>query len=290
METIPINLLNSFIIFNESKNLVEAANRLRITQPALTKQLQQLEKAMKEPIFTIQGRKKVLTPFGRVLQERLKERLGNIQEVVRQTRELYQTAHHTKLRIVGRRGVLDRILLKLNFDGALLFLESSNDSVIESLMNLTAEIGITHLVPNSYELMAKPLFKEEFQLVIPKSLLSIKPNLGELLFFRLKDLPCLGYKENDELINSICLFYSLEPSAIKMIRATENYSSITSMVVAKMGWAIIPSYLKISKKDTWIIPLPAKALPVRQFFVVYRSEFNSIPWFKALLLNIQSCF
>jgi DNA-binding transcriptional LysR family regulator len=62
------------------------------------------------------------------------------------------------------------------------------------------------------------------------------------------------------------------------------------MVLAKMGWAIIPSYLKISKKEAWTIPIPSKVLLSRQFYLIYRSEFNSTPWFKKLIWDIHTCF
>lgn len=285
-----MTLLNSFIVFNESKNIVEAANRLGITQPALSKQLREFESGLKVPVFTTQGRKKVLTPFGRMLHQQLLKRLGNVHKVIEDTQVRYQSVDHAKLNIVGRRGILDRISQKLNFKGSLFFIESSNEQIVESLQNLKAEVGITHIVPDSHELMAKPLFKEEFHLLIPKVLFSGKPILGENLFLKLKELPCLGYKPDDQIIHSVCSFYSLSALDLKIVRATENYNSIKEMVTANIGWAIIPSYLKVPAKDTWVIPIPNKVLVSRQFFLIWRAEFSSVPWFKELISEIQSCF
>ncbi|HEY8272056.1 MAG TPA: LysR family transcriptional regulator [Pseudobdellovibrionaceae bacterium] len=61
MENIPVHLLNAFVVFNESKSIGEAAVRLQITQPALSKQLKQLEERLPNAVFTFSGRKKVLT-------------------------------------------------------------------------------------------------------------------------------------------------------------------------------------------------------------------------------------
>ena len=70
MNAIPLSLLNSFIVFNESNNITDAATALGITQPALSKQLMLLESILSEPVFLLRGRKKVLTPFGTDLHKR----------------------------------------------------------------------------------------------------------------------------------------------------------------------------------------------------------------------------
>jgi DNA-binding transcriptional LysR family regulator len=290
MQTVRFTLLNSFVIFNESENITEAAKRLGITQPALSKQLKEFERGIDIPVYTTQGRRKVLTPFGRSLHVRLKERLGNIHEIITNEQVRYQSPLYAKLSIAGRRGILDRISQRLTFEGSLFFVESSNDKIIESLQDLTAEIGISHIIPDSFELVAKPLFKEEFQLVIPKKLLALKPTLGKDLFSHLTKIPCLGYKSDDEIVRAVCSFYSENSSAINMFRATENYNSIKEMVLAKMGWAVIPSYLSLPAKETWRIPIPSKVLLRRQFYLIYRAEFSSVPWFKELILNIHACF
>ncbi|MGZ3775613.1 MAG: LysR family transcriptional regulator, partial [Pseudobdellovibrionaceae bacterium] len=281
MDKVPIHLLNAFIIFNDSKNIMEAADSLGITQPALSKQLKQLEALMPNKVYSLSGRKKVLTSFGRDLHERIKERIGNIQEVIHQTNTLHSDTNNAKIRIAGRRGILDRISRHLqNFDGSLFFKESSNDLIIDSLMKFNTEIGIIHSIPNTYELIAKPLFKEEFQLVVPKKFILQKPTFGETLISKLMQLPCIGYKPEDEIISAVCSSNSVDAKKIRMVRATENYTSIAEMVDAKIGWAIIPSYIEISDARSWSISIPTKALPARQFFLVYRPELTSAVWFK----------
>ncbi|MGZ3802506.1 MAG: LysR family transcriptional regulator, partial [Bdellovibrio sp.] len=141
MSTIPITLLNSFVVFNESKNIVEAAQKLGITQPALSKQLKQLEQSLSEPIFFLRGRKKMLTSFGQDLHLRLAERIGNLQEVVEHTQKVHSDSAVTTIRIAGRRGILDRISGKINTPRNLHFIESSNENIIGSILSLKADVG-----------------------------------------------------------------------------------------------------------------------------------------------------
>lgn len=290
MHKTPIHLLNAFVVFGDSKNIVEAASRLQITQPALSKQLKQLEESLPGPVFTLVGRKKTLTVFGRNLYHQLKGKLGNIQDLVEQTWSLHSDARQATVKVAARRGILDRISAHIEFDGAIFFLELSNEDILKSLLNLECEIGIVHKIPNTHELIAKPLFKEDFQLVIPKGLLPKSYTFGEELFSLLSLLPCLGYRPDDEILKAVCKFNSAEVHKLKMVRATENYSSIAEMIEARLGWAVMPTYLKVSESKNWVISIPARAYPSRQFYLVYRPEFNSVSWFKSLISEIRTCF
>jgi DNA-binding transcriptional LysR family regulator len=290
MEDIPIQLLNSFVIFNDSKNIIEAANRLGISQPGLSKQLKQLEQQLPDRIFTIRGRKKSLTPFGKELHRRIKSRIGNLQREIEVARILHTSPNLVTLRIAARRGILDRISSKLKFTGGLIFEESSSDGVLHSLQHMKADIGITHTLMNSHELIAKPLFVEQFQLVIPKTLCANRPEIGSELCSQLLELPCLGYGVRDKILETVFWFYSVSPEKLRIVRATENYLSLLDMVEANLGWTILPKYLRITEKSHWTIPLPASAVPTRRFHLVYRAEFSRMAWFQELVSEMRACF
>jgi DNA-binding transcriptional LysR family regulator len=110
------------------------------------------------------------------------------------------------------------------------------------------------------------------------------------LFSHLMELPCLGYKPQNEVVGSVCLFYSEDPNGLSIFRTTENYNSLKEMVIAKMGRSIIPSYIRVSFKDAWTLPIPSKILLSRQFYLIYRTGFANLPWFKELISSIHACF
>jgi DNA-binding transcriptional LysR family regulator len=58
LEKIPLDLLRSYVAFVESSNMVEAAAKLGVSQPLLTKHLQLLEEISDQPLFAFEGRKK----------------------------------------------------------------------------------------------------------------------------------------------------------------------------------------------------------------------------------------
>lgn len=268
MAEIAVLLLQAFVTFAGAKNISDAAARLGITQPALSKQLRQLEAQLPEPVFTLAGRKKVLTPFGRDLYHRLQPRFTGLNELVQEAWSLHSTPAQAKLRVVGRRGVLDRIAPAVRFPGALHFLEASNEEVVSMLREGQAELGVAHRLPDTHELHAKPLFREVFHVVVPKGLVREKPSAKAL-----RDLPALAYKERDELVGEA-----------RVVRSTASYPTLAAMVEAGVGWAVLPTYLPVSAKTNWI--LPAKGLPSRQFYLLYRAEYARLGWFKDLIVEV----
>jgi DNA-binding transcriptional LysR family regulator len=290
MNTLPIHLLNAFVVFNESPNITAAASELGITQPALSKQLKSLEEKSAHPLFTLMGRKKVLTPYGRDLHRQLKSRLSGLQELVVQSGLLHTDPRHAEVRFAARRGIIDRCCKEVRFAGSLTYLESANDQIIAGLLNQSIEIGVVHSVPDSSELIVKPLFKEEFKIVIPKQILKIKRNYGASLFADLKNIPCIAYSKNDEVLRQLCLANSMDATDLKVSRITSSYSSIADMVQVKLGWAALPAYLEIDPAKNWIIPIPKDLLKLREFSIAYRREFKDVRWFKDLIKEVTDCF
>ncbi|MEO8563323.1 MAG: LysR family transcriptional regulator [bacterium] len=64
-----LKLYNSFVAVAEEQHFLRAARRLHITQPALSRQIQQLEREVGAQLFTRVGRTAQLTVAGQVFLE-----------------------------------------------------------------------------------------------------------------------------------------------------------------------------------------------------------------------------
>ncbi|WP_431283615.1 LysR family transcriptional regulator [Humitalea sp. 24SJ18S-53] len=72
--------LNTFLQVADLGSLSKAADRLRIAQPALSRQIRMLEDELKIPLFTRHGRGMVPTPAGELLRTRVSNILRQLEE------------------------------------------------------------------------------------------------------------------------------------------------------------------------------------------------------------------
>ena len=65
--------LKYFLAVAREENITKAAEYLYITQPSLTRQIQNMEREVGQPLFSRAGRKMVLTEAGMLLRKRAEE-------------------------------------------------------------------------------------------------------------------------------------------------------------------------------------------------------------------------
>jgi DNA-binding transcriptional LysR family regulator len=82
LSRLDLNLLVSLQALLEEKSVTRAAERLFITQPAMSRVLQRLRHQLDDPLFTRTGNELVPTPKARDLQARLPALLDSILEIV----------------------------------------------------------------------------------------------------------------------------------------------------------------------------------------------------------------
>lgn len=90
-KTMEIRVLKYFLAVTKEGSITGAANALHLTQPTLTRQLQDLEKELKQKLF-VRGRHKIsLTPEGIILKKRAQE----IIDMVEKTEAEFQSISDT---------------------------------------------------------------------------------------------------------------------------------------------------------------------------------------------------
>lgn len=87
-------VLRYFVAVAEEGNLTRAAQRLFVSQPAVTKQIRQLEAQLGVRLFTRSRAGMTLTDAGRVLAERLPALLSDWDQALRDTRSAASRAQH----------------------------------------------------------------------------------------------------------------------------------------------------------------------------------------------------
>lgn len=144
--------LRYFIAVAEEKNIGRAAIRLHISQPPLTRQIQQLEEDLGVSLFTRTPRGMELTPAGELFLEEAR----NIRSVVEQATERAQRAGQGKLgrldiAIFGS-GILDTIpklmlIFRSKFPDVKLVLHNmSKEAQIEALRQRRIDAGFNRFI------------------------------------------------------------------------------------------------------------------------------------------------
>ncbi len=75
---LPLTALRAFSVAAASQNLATAADRLGVTHGAVSKQIIALEEWLGQSLFTRQGRSLRLTPYGRILADRVSDSLQHL--------------------------------------------------------------------------------------------------------------------------------------------------------------------------------------------------------------------
>lgn len=290
MQKIPLHLLEAFIAFCDADNIVAAAARLGISQPALSKQLKLLESHLEQPLFVFRGRRKVLTSYGHDLHLKLKEKVTGLQEIVEQTTSIHSDPKNSKVRIATRREIIDRFADQLKFPGSIQFLELANEPAVDAILNRRVDIAIVHKIPDTLELFAKPLFKDHFMFAVPKKLMKQIPSDEKALWKQLMGLPCVCYKLPDDVFVQVCKEYDIQIEDLKVVRTTANYLSVAKLVNAGIGWALMPTHITALSSNVWCKPVSLKVFPPRQFYGICRPELKNAPWLRPLLKEIEGCF
>lgn len=291
MNNVPVHLLNSAYVFSKSQSLKEAAHRMGMSQPGLSKQLKLLQSLLPQPCFAAEGKNKVFTRFGLAVVHEYEKRFHGFQEKLSQISSEHSTAELATIRIAGRREILDRFTDQMTFPGRIIFPVLSNAETAAALTNGEIDFGVTWLLPDSTEIVAKHLFTERYQIVIPKSLIkfSLDRNLSENLKV-LSKVHCVTYKENDEVFRKLFEHYHLSTNDLVIKRTTANYQNLVRMIEHKVGWSIVPVHYEISKTNHFILPIPEGANLSRPFYLGYRKQIAKLEWAKSAINNIQHCF
>ena len=227
-------------------NFTKAANECNVSQPALTKGVKALETDLGAAVFHREGRKILLSDFGRSM-------LPHLQHIVDEAEATQLLAQNFRLleKVPLRLGVLStighvrlaRFLAQFEKTNAGLELSVNEDSAAELKDKLSnGDIDVAFMTVTDEledEFRTKELYSERYVVVFPP-----EHRLGELNAVSLADLS--GEKHVDrlacemrEMVMSVCQSEGVELYA--RFRS-EREDWVQAMVAAGIGFAFMPEY------------------------------------------------
>tara|TARA_R110002020_G_scaffold15555_28_gene55372 strand:+ start:13905 stop:14798 length:894 start_codon:yes stop_codon:yes gene_type:complete len=243
---IETRLLRSFTVVAEELHFGRAARRLSIAQPALTRQIQQLEERLSVALFTRSQRRVTLTASGRIFLQRAREILNQIEEAGAEARRV-EAGQEGIVRVgfihSSTYGITPTIIRRFRnrYPSVVLDLhEMPIDEQVAALIGGTIDVGILRPPLADPRLTSKVLVSECFVIALPDSHpLSTRASVplsavaSETFIFFTQERSPLLY----QTINAMCQEAGFAPRVEQ--HATQIHTML-GLVAAGLGIAIVP--------------------------------------------------
>lgn len=257
-----IRHLKYFLLLAEELNFRRASEKLFIAQPALSRQIQQLENELGVKLFHRTKRKVKLLPTGELLKEETLRLLGQIENL--KTRlNLIHTGLVGELKIgyVGSamHSILPQLLLKYknSYPAVILKLhEWTSMQQIEAVQKNELDIAFVRSKAPMSDLHFRSCYRENLALVLPsyhkinkKNFKTLKEVANEnfILFPRQS-----GIEYYDKIIG-ICNKAGFSP---KIAHETVFGTTTIKLIEAGLGVSILPASLEEKSANVTFITLP----------------------------------
>jgi len=288
MRTPPYRLIESFLSFATAPNMVEAARRLEMSQPALTHHLKLFQTYFPRPVFTQVGRRKVLTDFGIDLQEMLQDRFGVLRRDLIEIQQRVQNPQDVVVRIGGRSEILKYLAPRLTFPGTLIFISMDGKKGVQGLIDRDFDIAISNHLEKASQLISRKFLTDRWALVAPKNWRLSGRVIESAHLEMLAQKPFLAYKETDRMVLRLYGFFDLHTAGPRHAKIIEDWGALTDLVAADQAWAIVPDRFAIGRPNLSVLEIPEEILPPTDFFLLYRKEISAMPWWNSLRKQLNS--
>ncbi len=241
-------LLEAFIAVVESGSFSVAAERVHLTQPAVSKRIAQLEQQLDCRLFDRIARNVSLTEAGTALLPRARNILLSVEETHQSIRDLsgavagklrLAISHHIglhRLPSVLKEFTTRHPRVRVDID----FMES--ETAYEAVRQGRFEIAVITLAPEQHpSLQAYPLWQDHLQLVVaPEHPLTqvAKPEVADL-----SNYPAILPDLSTYTGRKIKQFFDQRDCKLSTSIATNYLETIKMMVSVGLGWSMLPAIM-----------------------------------------------
>lgn len=285
--------LRYFLAVAEERSVTRAAARLHLTQPPLSAQIARLEHELGVPLLVRHRRGVDVTEAGRLLVERARAVLADVDAAVEAVRRTGQ-GHSGRLTLAFTPAtawsVLPALLRRFRSerpDVVVGYLEGGADSVAEHVRARRADLGLVHLPPAGAsagpDLDAAVVRREPLVAVLPRELAA---HLGDRV-----DLAALAGEEfvapaglAPHLLGA-CRLSGFTPEP----RGVEHVQTVVALVGAGMGVSVLPASVQaVCGADAVTLPLARHVPVVETGLLRRRSDPPSPPAQRLLRLALDT--
>ena len=241
-----LRTIENFLKLTERLNYRKTAEDIYIAQPALSRQIMQLEEELGVQLFNRHKRKVELTEAGFYFKDEARRILEDFERVCQRTAQIYQ-GEGGEIRIAhsssSMQFLLPAILAKIQKEipsMQTVLIESTNVYEINALLNRTIDVGFgpNMIVPK--EINARTLYAENFVVLLPQNHWLNNENFHSLAQLTDENFILPSRSESSgyvESIEALCQNYGFIP---KVAYQSGNTNTVLRLVEAGVGVSIEP--------------------------------------------------
>ena len=283
--------LRAFLLVAEAASFSVAAQKLHLTQPAVSKRVAQLESQLNTPLFDRIGRNISLTEAGKALLPHARSVQLQLQAAEQSVRDLagdvagelrLATSHHIGLhRLPPVLSYFSREFPDVHIDIDFMDSEQAYDLTLRG----EAELAVVTLAPAAEaHIIARPIWQDPLDFMVQQG--------HELTRQKTLDLQTLSTHPailpglntyTGQIIKSL---FDQRRLPLKVSIATNYLETIRMMASVGLGWTVLPR----SMRDESLVTLPLRdALIGRTLGVVYHEGRSLSRAAQAFLSVLESC-
>lgn len=269
--------LQQLIIFNtlvETQSVTNTADRLHLTQPAVSIQLKNFQKLFDEQLFESIGKRIYITPFGKEINKKIQSLIHEAELINHMTQSQSGQVHGSlKIAVVSTgKYVMPYFIgdFLSKYPQVELKMDVSNkQQVIQSLKNNEVDFALISIVPENLNLKKIDLIDNKLFMV------GLKQHEQKKIPKNIADCSPLIYREKGsgtrQIMEKFIERKKIQP--IKPIELTSN-EAVKQAILSGMGYSIMPIIgikNELNNNQLEIIPIPG--LPIRTVWrLVWLSE------------------
>jgi DNA-binding transcriptional LysR family regulator len=285
IEKLNFDLLTVLVAVAESSNFYEAATRLKITQPSVSLKMKELEAALPVPVFHLEGKRKVLTHYGRAVYQLAKSQLDNLENDFQTLNRHYALSKDLTLKIAGRAEVIDFLIPKINFDGKIHTQTTTSTEAVKKLLAHEIDLAISHILPDSNEVIAKEIMRSSANFIIHRKFLKRRKLNLDLLSDKdfLGQTPSIFYYKEGHILKDWIKHVGLELETLNDKYVCDDWKIVQNFVAQGLGYAFVPEYVANTSSDVMVYHMNTSVIPKYTFYALYAKSLRKIPAFATAL-------
>jgi molybdate transport repressor ModE-like protein len=244
MRSLNLDQLRAFVEVIERGSITAAAKELNLTQPAITHQIQELERRFDVALVERIGKKTYLTEAGEKLLEHARHLL-EADERTRSAMRRFGDGWLERVRVGTSATVLmyalPPILRQLKTDHPQLEINLKAGLTTGTLQLLKAnalDLGICALPVENPDFQVTPLFEDELVAILPDNLGQAPKKVTPVF---LAGCPLILGNESSALRQTIAEWLGRDGPVAKPVMEFDNVEAIKSLVAVGLGASIVPS-------------------------------------------------